>query len=274
MSLSTYMLARSKGDWPYRAIPVFLSRAFPHSSIYVRTGAGIERPEDLRGRVIGVPSYHLTRALSVRGMLQDEYSIHPGELKWRVGGVDEPQDFDYVGVDLADIDIQPIAAGACLAALLLNGEIDAIVSYRDPQILYEGNPAIGRLFADFRDVERAYFAKTRIFPVMHVVGVRDSLIEKQPWIARSLLKAFETAKAACIQRLNDLDAPIVTLPWVAAEAQETIALMGQNYWPYGVEPNRETLEAQTRWSYEQGLSRTRFQVEELFVPSTLAWYRD
>jgi len=274
MSLSTYMLARSKGDWPYRAIPVFLSRAFPHSSIYVRAGAGIAQPAELRGRVVGAPSYHLTRGLCVRGMLQDEYGVRPDDMAWRIGGVDAPEDFDYVGVDLSGLDIKPIAKGAYLAGLLLDGEIDAIVSYRDPQILYDGNPGISRLFGDFREAERRYYEKTGIFPVMHVVGIRETLVEKYPWLARSVFKAFDAAKLRCTERLNDLDAPIVTLPWVAAETQATMALMGADFWPYGVEPNRTTLEAQTRWSHEQGLSPTRFAVEELFVPSTLSWYRD
>jgi 4,5-dihydroxyphthalate decarboxylase len=274
MSFSTYLLARSKGEWPYRAIPVFLSRVFPHGSIYVRTDRGIERPADLKGRTLGLPSYHFTRGLCVRGVLRDEYGVEPADVMWRIGGVDAPEDFDYVGfAPPPGVDVQPIDRGQCLGALLAQGKIDGIVSYRDPRVLDDGTPHIGRLFPDFRAVEHAYYRKTGVFPIMHLVGVRESLVERHPWIARSLVKAFEEAKALALPRLTDLNALAVTLPWLVAEAQDTIRLMGADYWPYGVEKNRATLEAQTRWSHEQGLSPRRFSVDELFVPSTLRWYR-
>lgn len=273
MSFSTYILARSKGDWPYRAVPVFLSRVFPHCSIYIRSDRGIERPEHLHGRIVGVPSYHFTRGLAVRGMLHDEYGVAPSDMRWRIGGVDRPEDFDYVGVDAPDgVEVVPIDRRRCLSELLLEGEIDAIVSYRDPQILSDGAPDIVRLFPDFRAAERAYFAKTGIFPIMHLLGIHERLLERYPWIARSIVKAFEEAKACCLPRLTDLDALSVTLPWLVAETRETMALMGEDFWPYGVARNVPTLEAQTRWSFEHGLSIRRFTPEDLFVESTLAWY--
>jgi 4,5-dihydroxyphthalate decarboxylase len=273
MSLSTYMLARSRGAWPYCAIPVFLSRVFPHSSIYVRAGTGIEQPENLKGRTIGVPNYHLTRGLSVRGVLSDEYGISPDDISWRVGGVDRPEDFDYVSAEVSGVDIQRIPRDDHLARQLVDGEIDAIISYRDPRILTDGHSAIRRLFTDFRTVERKYFESTGVFPIMHVVGIRESLLDQNRWLARSVYKAFDEAKARSLARLTDLDALAVTLPWLVAEARETIALMGEDFWPYGIERNRSTLETQTRWSCEQGLSDRQFDVEELFAEPTRTWYR-
>lgn len=274
MSFSTYLLARSKGDWPYRALPVFLSRVFPHGSIYVRTDRGIEAPADLKGRTLGVPSYHFTRGLCARGVLRDEYGVEPGDVAWRIGGVDEPEDFDYVGfAPPPGVDVRPIDRSQCLGALLAQGSIDGIISYRDPGVLHDGTPHVDRLFPDFRPVERAYYQKTGVFPIMHLLGVRESLVERHPWLARSLVKAFEAAKALVLPRLTDLNALAVTLPWLVAEAQDTIRLMGEDYWPYGVEKNRATIEAQTRWSHEQGLSPRRYTAEEMFVPSTLLWYR-
>jgi 4,5-dihydroxyphthalate decarboxylase len=274
MSFSTYLLARSRGDWPYRAVPVFLSRVFPHGSIYVRTDRGIDTPADLKGRTLGLPSYHFTRGLCARGVLRDEYGLDPRDVAWRIGGVDVPEDFDYVGFDPpSGLDVRRIGLGQSLGDLLAAGRIDGLISYRDPRVLHDGTPGVGRLFPDFRAVERAYFAKTGIFPIMHLVGIRESLLARYPWIARSVVKAFEEAKVLVLPRLTDLDALAVTLPWLVAEAQDTIRLMGADYWPYGVEKNRATLEAQTRWSFEQGLSPRRFAVEELFVESTLRWFR-
>jgi 4,5-dihydroxyphthalate decarboxylase len=274
MSFSTYLLARSKGEWPYQALPVFLSRVFPHGSIYVRTDRGIDAPADLKGRTLGVPSYHFTRGLCARGVLRDEYGVDPGDVAWRVGGVDAPEDFDYVGFEPPPgTDVRPIERGQCLGDLWRQGRIDGIVSYRDPAALHDGTPHVGRLFPDFRPVERAYYARTGIFPIMHLLGIRTSLVERYPWIARSLVKAFEEAKGLVLSRLTDLNALAVTLPWLVAEAQDTVRLMGADYWPYGVEKNRATLEAQARWSFEQGLSPRRFSPEDLFVPSTLRWYR-
>ena len=272
MSLSTYMLARSRGDFPYRAMPVILSRVFAHSSIWIHAEGPIKRPEDLKGRTIGLPNYHFTRGLCVKGMLSDEHGVAPFDMHWRLGGVDQPFDHAYMGFTPPEgLDIEPIGAGETLTELLLAGRIDAIVAARDPQAFTDGNAPIVRLFPDFRSAERAYFQKTGVFPIMHVLGVKDDLLARHPWLALNLMQAFETAKALCLPRLRELDALTVTLPWLVAEAEDTIKLMGEDYWPYGVEKNRPTLEAQTRWSHEQGISPKRLAVEDLFVPTTLDW---
>jgi 4,5-dihydroxyphthalate decarboxylase len=272
MSFSTYMVALSQGGFPYRAIPVFLSRVFPHGSIYVRTGAGIREPRDLIGRVVGVPSYHFTRGLVVRGMLQDEYGIKPSDIRWRIGGVDRPEDFSYVAKPSPPgVEVEFVAPDRHLAGELAEGRIDAIISYRDPEILLDGNPAIARLFADFRAVEQDWYRRTRVFPAMHLVGIRASLLRQHPALAMNVCRAFEQSKAACLPRLYDLDSLKVTLPWLVAETRATVALMGTDFWPYGVPKNARMIETQARWSLEQGLSAKAFLPADLFDPSTLEW---
>jgi 4,5-dihydroxyphthalate decarboxylase len=272
MSFSTYMVALSQGGFPYRAIPVFLSRVFPHGSIYVRAGSGIREPRDLVGRRVGAPSYHFTRGLVVRGMLLDEYGIRPGDLRWRIGGVDRPEDFSYVAKPSPPgVEVEFVAPDTHLARELSEDRIDAIISYRDPEMLLAGDARIARLFQDFRAAEQDWYRRTRIFPAMHLVGIRESLLREHPELALNVSRAFEQAKAACLPRLYDLDSLKVTLPWLVAETRATAGLMGADFWPYGVEKNARMIETQARWSYEQGLSAKIFTPGDLFDPGTLAW---
>ncbi len=272
MSFSSYMMNLAKGGFPYRAIPVFLSRVFPHGSIYIRTDRGIAAPQDLKGRLVGIPNYHFTRGLTVKGMLEDEYGVKPSDIGWRTGPVDRAGEAEYSEpVAPPGIDIRSIAQGATLGEELLAGRLDAIISYRAPQLFTDGQPLVGRLFADFRPVEQDWFRRKGIFPVMHVVGLREDLIARHPALPADLCRAFEAAKAACLPSLSDLDALAVTLPWLVAETEATIRLMGPDYWPYGVARNQATIEAQTRWSFAQGLSGRRLSAAELFAPGTLDW---
>jgi 4,5-dihydroxyphthalate decarboxylase len=272
MSFSTYMLALSKGGFSYRAVPVFLSRVFPHCSIYIRTDRGIEGPRDLRGKLVGVPSYHFTRGLVVRGMLQDEYQVLPQDIRWRVGGIDQAEDFSYVDRPRpAGVYVEFAGPGTCLNDELAAGAIDGIISYRDPKAFVERRPRVARLFADFRSVEQDWYHRTRLFPIMHVIGIRTSLLEAHPWLAMSVCAAFQAAKDHCRPRLSDLDALSVMLPWLVAEMEATTKLMGANHWPYGVEENRHVIATQARWSFEQGLASQIFTPEDLFDESTLQW---
>jgi 4,5-dihydroxyphthalate decarboxylase len=272
MSFSTYLVALAKGGFPYRALPVFLSRVFPYGSIYIRTDRGIAAPADLKGRLVGVPSYHFTRGLVVRGMLQDEFGISPADLRWRIGGVDRAEDFSYVAKPSPPgVDIEFIAPGEALAPMLQRGEIDAIISYRDPEIVLAGAPGIARLFPDFRAREQDWYRRRGVFPAMHMLGIRNDLVAAHPELPRLVCAAYEAAKRACLPRLLDLDSLKVTLPWLVAETHDTIALMGKDFWPYGVPKNRRMIETQARWSHEQGLAPRRFAPEDIFEPSTLDW---
>jgi 4,5-dihydroxyphthalate decarboxylase len=272
MSFSTYLLALATGDFPYRAIPVFPSRVFAHGSIYVRADRGIRAPRDLAGRIVGVPSYHFTRGLVVRGMLADEYGVMPRDIRWRIGSVDAAEDYGYVAQPAPPgVEIEYAPRGRALGDMLVAGEIDGIVSYRDPRVFAEGAPGIVRLFPDFRAAEQDWFRRTGLFPIMHMVGVRTRLVERHPWLPLALCRAFQAAKAACLPRLADLDALKVTLPWLVAEAHATMALMGRDFWPYGVANNRKILETQARWSFEQGLSARLMRPADIFAASTLDW---
>jgi 4,5-dihydroxyphthalate decarboxylase len=245
---------------------------FPHGSIYVRTGSGIREPRDLIGRLVGAPSYHFTRGLVVRGMLQDEYGIRPGDLRWRIGGVDRPEDFSYVAKPSPPgVDVEFIEPNRHLAGELAAGRIDAIISYRDPKMMLAGDPRISRLFEDFRAAEQDWYRRTRVFPAMHLVGIRASLLGEHPELAINVCRAFEQAKSACLPRLYDLDSLKVTLPWLIAETRATVALMGKDFWPYGIEKNTRMIETQARWSFEQGLSTRTFASADLFDDSTLQW---
>lgn len=271
MSFSSYLLARSKFKFPYTAVPVFLSRVFPHCSIYVRDDNGIKQPEDLKGRTVGTPNFHFTRGLCVRGMLMDEYGVSPGDIRWLSGGIDVPGGLKYLPVEApAGINIAPIRPDQALGPMLAAGEIDAIITYRDPQVFTDKAPHVVRLFPDFRRAEQAYFRKTGVFPIMHMVGIRDRLVERDPDLPAKVMDAFQRSKALAIPHLVDLDALAVTLPWLVAEAEDTIALMGEDFWPYGIARNQKTLAAQTRWSFEQGITDHAIEAEEIFAASVLA----
>lgn len=274
LSLSSYLMSVARAEADYVAVPAFVSRMFRHSAIYIRSDRGIATPEDLRGREVGVPEYQVTAALWVRGLLQDEYGVASSEIRWRTGGIEEPGRYEKLALELPpEIEVKPIAAEMALGPMLAGGEIDALVAPRAPRCFVAGTPGVGRLFPDYRQAERDYFAKTALFPIMHVVGVRRTLLERQPWLAASVYKAFLRAKAAAVAELANSTALHATLPWLAAELEQTRSLMGDDYWPYGVEANRTALEALTRYSFQQGLTPRQLAIEELFAPSTLDHFK-
>jgi len=274
MSFAIYILGRTNVDFPYIALPIPLSRVFVHSGIFIRRDCGIKEPQDLKGRRVGVPSYQQTRGLCIRGMLSDEYGVKPADLHWRMGGLDRPESLQLVPQDVPkDINIEPIPHGRTLSQMLVEGEIDAIFTAATPNCWRDKAPNVARLFPDYRAAELAYYKKTGIFPIMHLVGIRQSLAEKYPWLPRSIMKAFEESKARIEPHLTEISALTTMLPWLTAEAENTIEEMGPDYWAYDVDQNRKTIKAQLRWAYEQGMSRKLWTVEETFHPSTLTWYR-
>lgn len=267
MSLSRYLIETSRGQGAYVALPVFISRAFRHGALYVRSGAGIEKPEDLRGRVVGVPEYQMTAALWVRGMLDDVYGVSAEDIRWRSGGLEQPGREELLSLDLPpQIDLQPLARDHTLCDEIAAGTIDAIVASKEPSLYQRGSGVLNRLFADFRQAERDYFTAHRIFPIMHVVVMRRDLAQRHPWLPASLYKAFAEAKALAMRALRGAGVNVATLPWLKAEVDDTIRLMGPDYWPYGVSQNLRELEAATRYSHTQGLSAAQVPVADLFAP--------
>ena len=271
VSLSSYLIARSRGATPYRALPIFLSRVFRHSAFYVRTDRGIRKPEDLRGKTVGVPEYQMTAALWARGLLEDEYGVKPSDIDWRNGGLEQAGRHEKLKLDLPpQIRLMPIGPTETLSAMLAEGKLDALVSPRTPSCFVRNAPNVARLFPDFRGAERAYFGKTGLFPIMHVVAVRESLLTAHPWLASSIFAAFKQAKEMAIRELEEIGVMMVTMPWLAAELADVRALMGEDFWPYGIEKNRKALDAALRYSHSQGLSARKLALEEAFV-SDLDW---
>jgi 4,5-dihydroxyphthalate decarboxylase len=269
LSMSSYILTAARNTCPYIAIPVFTSRVFRHSSFYVRKDRGIAKPADLRGKTIGVPEYQMTAALWARGILKDLYDISSHEIKWRTGGLEIPGRIEKFGLKFdPPFDVKAVPTDKSLSNMLMAGELDGMVSARAPSSFSLPNSPIVRLFPNYKDVEKDYYRETGHFPIMHVIGIRRDVAAQHPWLAASVYKAFELAKANCMRSMNDLGALEVALPWLTSYIEETIELMGPNYWPYGFEENRKTLEAMARYSFEQGLAPRLVGIEELFAAGT------
>jgi 4,5-dihydroxyphthalate decarboxylase len=269
ISFSSYIRTLADGSAPYIGIPAFLSRIFRHSGIYVRADSGIEKPEDLRGRRIGLPEYQITAVVWMRGMLQHEYGVSPNEIHWRQGGQEQAGRKERTPLKpIPGIDLQAIPEDQTLVGMLEAGKLDALFTARAPSTFLARKPHIRRLFPNNRAVEQAYYKKTGMFPIMHLVGVRKSLVERYPWMPASLFKAFNEAKALAMTDLHDVNALMVTLPWLDSETVDTEALMGNDFWKYGAKENIKELEALTQYSFEQGLTARKVGFEELFAPST------
>jgi 4,5-dihydroxyphthalate decarboxylase len=272
MSLSSYVVSRFHGS-PTIAIPVFPSRAFRHNGIYVNTSSGIDRPEDLVGRTVGVPEYQLTAVVWIRGILEEHYGVPMRSVHYRTGGLDSPGRVEKLTFDLPpDVDVQPIPAGRTLSEMLVSGEIDAVYCPRTLRPFAEGRPEVRRLFADPRAEEERYFARTRIFPIMHVVVLRRDVYEGRPWLAQSLYKAFEEARRRTAERLAETAASLCMIPWQYDEAERTRRVMGDDFWTYGLERNAEVLQTFLRYSYDQGMAGRLLEPAELFAPETLESY--
>jgi 4,5-dihydroxyphthalate decarboxylase len=268
MSFSTYITLKALNAHHYTAVPVFLSRAFRHSAIFVRTDR-IESPADLKGKRVGTPEYLTTMLVWMRGLLSDEYGIAPSDLRWRLGGMEQPSQKTTPPEPVSGVEIENISTDKTLAGMLADGELDALFTARPPSCFLKGAPNVGRLFADTRAVEQAYYRKSGVYPLMHAVGIRNSLVEQHPWMARAVLDAFLKAKEIALANLQKLAAFSVTLPWVEAEYRATQAVLGKDIWPYGLEENRKAIETLCRYLHEQGFTQRLMRVEELFAPMDL-----
>lgn len=256
MSLSSYTILRSEGDTRFIAIPVFPSRVFRHSAVYVRADSRIERPQELKGKAVGVGDYQMTAAVWVRGFLTHDYDVMPKDILWMTGkpirSIKPPD----------GIRLEPIPPNATLEAMLESGEINALVSVMIPNGL---GKTVRRLFRNSRNVEMEYYAKTHIFPIMHTLVLKTRLYEEEPWLAVSFYRAFCRAREIAYQSMYDTDALTVSLPWVIDEVEATREFFGTQIWDYSVEGSRPTLDAIVTYLDEQQLSRRRMSVEELFV---------
>ncbi len=268
MSLSNHITMVSRGNSPFVAIPVFPSRFFRHSCVFINTASGIKTPQDFKGKKIGAPEYSITAAVWIRGFLNDEYGVKASDMEWFIGGQEEPGRKERVRLTLPpDIKVSPIAADQTLNGMLEQGEIDGLISARSPSSFVKGSPKIRRLFPNYKEVEIDYYKRTKIFPIMHVMVIRKEVYERHPWVARSLYKAFCQAKDRAIQAMHVSNTLACTLPWLFAEMELLKSLFGADWWPYGVEPNRHLLETLLRYMSEQGLIDRPVKLEDLFVPN-------
>jgi 4,5-dihydroxyphthalate decarboxylase len=273
LSLSSYTVKTARGDNPYVGVPVFPSRAFRHTSVYIRTDRGIATPADLKGRRIGVPEYQLTANVWARMILAD-HGVEPRDVHWLRGGYDDPGRVEKIALDLPpDVRLESIPEGTTLSGLLAAGEIDAVIGPRAPSCFEAGHPHVGRLWADPVAAASDWYRRHGHFPIMHLVGVRRDLVERHGWLPAAVAKAFTRAKTVGLARLSDTSATKVTLPFVEERLGEARGLLGADFWSYGFEANRRTLDAFLAAHHAQGLSIRRLASEELFHPNTLESHR-
>jgi 4,5-dihydroxyphthalate decarboxylase len=272
LSLSSFTLKTAQGGGPYVGVPAFVSRAFRHTSIYVRRDR-IQKPEDLKGKKVGVPEYQLTANVWARSILEDDYGVQPSDIHWIRGGIEHADRPEKISITLPqNVELENAPPGKTISALLAEGEIDGFIAPRPPS-LPKNTPNIGWLFPDPVVEAKNYFKRTGIFPIMHLVGVRRSLAEQHPWLPGAVFKAFQQAKEIALDLLADTSATKVTLPFVEERLSETRALMGDDFWSYGLEANRKTLESFLRHHHAQGLSSRLVKAEELFHPGTLETFK-
>lgn len=266
MSLSNYMIALDGGDRRFVGIPVFPSRIFRHSYVWINTKAGIERPQDLKGKRVGIADYSMTALLFTRGFLQHQYGVRPADIHWF------RRRREHVSIALPEgVRIDSIGKDETLDGLLDQGKLDALAVTQPPRGFLEGSPNIRRLFANPRDVEADYYRQTKIFPIMHTVVMRRAIYEKQPSLAVELARGFQSAKEKAYERMDE---KLYAMPWLNLDLEFARSIMGRDICAYGVNASLPTLEGSTLYSFEQGLTRRELKVEELFAGETLNLFSD
>jgi 4,5-dihydroxyphthalate decarboxylase len=274
MSLSSYTFSLFRENPPFIALPVFPSRFFRHSCIYVYADTQIREPKDLIGKRIGNPEYQMTAPVWIRGIMSDEYGVPATSATYLSGGEEEPGRPEKLALNLPpEIRTQSIPSDKTLSRMIETGEIDALYTARAPSTFRGGSGPVKRLFPDYQKVEREYFEKTKIFPIMHTVVIRREVYERDPWVAQSLYKAFVSAKQEAWADLHEMAALKTMLPWLVQHVEDTEKTMGRDFWPYGLEPNEHVLSTFLRYSYEQGLSKRQLTPRELFAPESLESFK-
>jgi 4,5-dihydroxyphthalate decarboxylase len=272
LSLSSFTIKTAQGDCPYVGVPAFVSRAFRHTAIYVRTDR-IKKSADLKGKKVGLPEYQLTANVWARALLEEDHGVKPSDILWVRGGITDADRPEKIAIKLpGNVRIEDAPAGKSISALLKEGAIDGFIAPRPPA-LPRNTPHVGWLFADPVAAAREYYQRTGIFPIMHIVGVRRELAVQHPWLPGAVFKAFDEAKRAAVDLLSDTSATKVTLPFVEERLTEARALMGEDFWSYGVAANRKTLDAFLKHHHGQGLSPRLLTAEELFHPATLETFK-
>ena len=274
LSLSSYTVSLFNPARPFVALPVFPSRMFRHSSIYVNANSGIREAKDLIGKRVGNPEYQMTAPVWIRGILSDHYGVPVDSVTYFTGGEEEPGRGEKIKLDLpANIKVQSIGPQQTLAQMLLDGEIDALYTARMPSSFLNGGGRVRRLFEDYEAVERNYFRETGVFPIMHTVAMRRDVYEANRWIAQSMMKALKEAQRRTYEDLYETAALKAMLPWLTAHVEQVRREMGEDFWPYGFEKNEATLRTFLRYHFEQGLSQRLLDPKELFAPESLEGFK-
>ena len=272
ISFSSYLIKHSRGECPYIGIPVFLSRAFRHTSIYVRKDR-IKTPQDLRGKRIGLPEYQLTANVWARSILEGDFGVRPDEVTWVQGGIETAGRPEKIKLELPpNIKIESAPEGKTISQLIDEGEIDGFIGPRPPSASALKNENVRWLFDDPTAVAKEYYQRTKVYPIMHILGVRKELAAQHPWLPNALFKAFTQSKKVALDLLADTSATKVTLPFVEEQLKAAKESLGEDFWSYGVAPARQTLEVFVKHHHSQGLSPRKLEVEELFHPSTYETY--
>lgn len=273
-SFASYLIQLSRGECQYIGLPIYLSRAFRHGAIYVRAGSGIKSPKDLEGRVVGVPEYAMTLAVWVRGILADDYGVDVSTLKYRTGGLNEPGRIERLKLDIPDhVDIQPMDSTVSLNEAILDGQLDAIIAPAPPRAFSDGDTRVLRLIDPAGPAERDYFERTKIFPPMHILGVKKTVVAAHPTLPGALYDAFLDARGIAMERVKAVaqsSANREMSPWYAEAYEQAVAIMGPNYWSYGLNDNIADLEAFCRYCDEQHLTSRPVFPNELFHPDTVS----
>jgi 4,5-dihydroxyphthalate decarboxylase len=257
LSMGSHITTTARGDSAYVGVPVFLSRAFRHGAIWIRTDRGIARPEDLAGRSIALPEYQQTAALWVRGILREQHGLDTRAIRWRIGA-------ERIAIALPEgFDVAPL--GGDPEQALREGAVDALITPRPPA----PHPRVARLFPDHPAAERAWFAQTGFFPIMHCLALRRDVAEAHPWLPVELFRAFAAARRLSLEELRLSNVLRVSLPWIAAAMEEQERAMGGDVWPYGFARNRAEIAAMIRFARADGLAPREIAPEDLFHPSTL-----
>jgi 4,5-dihydroxyphthalate decarboxylase len=274
MSLSSYVKTLNSDKPPFIAIPVFPSRSFRHSCIFVSAKSGIRKPEDLKGRRVAAPEYQMTAPVWIRGILSDDFGVKATDMQHFSGGEEQPGREEKLKLDLPkEINLRPIGPTQTISRMLADGELDAFVTARAPSTFYSEPEKVKRLFPDYVEREKDFYRRTRIFPIMHTVVIKREVYDANPWIAQALYKAFSVAKEKAMAGLRETHVLASMLPWQVSHVEEARSLIGDDWWPYGLEANRHVLETFLRYHHEQGLSKRRFAPEEIFARETLVSFK-
>jgi 4,5-dihydroxyphthalate decarboxylase len=274
LSLSSYSVKTAAGTSPYIGVPVFPSRAFRHTSIYVRSDRGIDTPSDLKGKRIGVPEYQLTANVWARLFLEEDHGLKASDVTWVRGGYEETGRQEKIKLSLpADVRLEDAPEHSTISGLLSFGEIDAVIGPRAPSCFANGNPLVKYLYDDPQKAATDWYRRTKLFPVMHLLGVRRTLAEQHPWLPGAVAKAFERSKQVALTKLSDTSATKVTMPFVEEQLRAARQLLGDDFWSYGFDANRHVLDRFLARHHAEGLSCRRLKPEELFHPATLERFK-